>query len=63
MECTGVQAMCSFRGLDLYAFFTSGDLPDALVWDQRGKEYRDGGQHDAGHFDIAPALAEYVASG
>ena len=62
MECAGVQAMCSFRGLDLYAFFTSGDLLDAPVWDQRCGEYRDGGQHDVGHFDIALALAEYVAS-
>ena len=62
MECAGVQAMCSFRGLDLYAFFTSGDLLDAPEWDERGKNYRDGGQHDTGHFDIALALADYVSA-
>jgi purine-nucleoside phosphorylase len=61
MECAGVQAMCTFRGLDLYAFFTSGDLLDAPEWDERGKDYRSGGQHDVGHFDIALALADYVS--
>ncbi len=60
MECAGVQAMCTFRGLDLYSFFTSGDLLDAPEWDERGKNYRSGGQHDVGHFDIALALADYV---
>ena len=60
MESAGVQAMCTFRGLDLYVFFTSGDLLDAPEWDERGKEYQSGGQHDVGHFDIALALADYV---
>ena len=61
MECAGVQAMCTFRGLDLYPFFTGGDLLDAPEWDERGKDYRNGGQHDASHFDIALALADYVS--
>ena len=61
MECAGVQAMCTFRGLNLYSFFTSGDLLDAPEWDERGKNYRNGGQHDVGHFDIALALADYVS--
>ena len=61
MECAGVQAMCDFRGVDLYAFFTSGDLLDAPEWNQRIQENNDGGQHDVGHFSIALALAEYVA--
>ena len=61
MECAGVQAMCAFRGLDLYVFFTSGDLLDAPEWDERGKDYRHDGQHDAGHFDIALALADAVS--
>ena len=61
MECAGIQAMCDFRGLELYQFFTSGDLLDAPVWDQRHKagEYK-GTQHDPMHFDIALALADYV---
>ena len=61
MECAGVQAMCTFRGLDLYPFFTSGDLLDAPEWDDRGKNYRSGGQHDVGHFDIALALADFIS--
>ena len=62
MECAAVQAMCDFRGLSLYAFFTSGDLLDAPEWDERGKDKTEGGQHDTGHFRIALALAEYICS-
>ena len=62
MECAGAQAMCTFRGLNLYPFFTSGDLLDAPEWDARGSEYRTGGQHDVGHLDIALALADFVSS-
>lgn len=61
MECAGVQAMCDFRGLELYAFFTSGDLLDAPEWEERCRENNDGGQHDTGHFRIALALAEFVS--
>lgn len=61
MECAALQAMCDFKGLDLYAFFTSGDLLDAPEWDARQKDGKTAGtQHDAGHFDIALALARYV---
>ena len=62
MECAGMQAMCDFRKLDLYVFFTSGDLLDAPEWDARVKpgQIKDT-QHDAGHFNIAFALADYVA--
>ena len=62
MECAALQAMCDFRGLNLYTFFTSGDLLDAPKWDTRRKEGQTKGtQHDAGHFDIALELARYVA--
>ena len=61
MECAGVQAMCDFRGLDLYPFFTSGDLLDAPEWDDRGRKYSSGGQHDVGHFNIALALADFIS--
>lgn len=61
MECAGIQAMCNFRNLEFYTFFTSGDLLDAPKWDQRHKEGEIiGTQHDAGHFDIALELANYV---
>ena len=61
MECAAVQALCDFRGLNLYAFFTSGDLLDAPQWDERKKDGQTAGtQHDAGHFDIALELACFI---
>lgn len=33
MECAGVQAVCDFRGLELYNFLFSGDLLDAPEWE------------------------------
>lgn len=61
MECAGLQAMCDFKGLDLYTFFTSGDLLDAPQWDSRRKEGQTKDtQHDVGHFNIALELAYYV---
>ncbi|MBP3799075.1 MAG: nucleoside phosphorylase [Ruminococcus sp.] len=62
MECSGFQAVCDFRGLEFYTFFTSGDLLDAPKWDERKKnDQSKGTQHDTGHFDIALELAVYVA--
>lgn len=62
MECAALQAMCDFRGLNLYTFFTSGDLLDAPKWDERHrKSETKGTQHDTWHFDIALELARYVA--
>lgn len=62
MECAALQAMCDFRGLEFYTFFTSGDLLDAPEWDPRHEkgEIKDT-QHDSGHFAIALALAEYIS--
>ena len=61
MECSALQAMCDFRGLNFYTFFTSGDLLDAPEWDKRHKQGETKGtQHDKGHFDIALELAVYV---
>ncbi|MBQ8398265.1 MAG: nucleoside phosphorylase [Clostridia bacterium] len=61
MESAAAQAVCDFRGLELYVFFTSGDLLDAPKWDARRKEGQIAHtQHDAGHFDIALALADFV---
>ena len=62
MECAAVQAMCDYRGLNAYFFFTSGDLLDAPEWDARqAKNQKKDTQHDPGHFDIALALAEYIS--
>lgn len=61
MECSALQAVCNFRSLNLYMFFTSGDLLDAPEWDKRHKdEELKGTQHDSLHFDIAIELACYV---
>lgn len=61
MECAALQALCDFRGLEFYTFFTSGDLLDAPEWDRRhAKGETAGTQHDTGHFRIALELARYV---
>ena len=63
MECAALQAMCDFRGLHFYTFFTSGDLLDAPEWVERRKDgEQEGTQHDAGHFDIALELAYSIVS-
>ncbi|MBQ8232475.1 MAG: nucleoside phosphorylase [Lachnospiraceae bacterium] len=62
MECAALQAVCDFRGLNLYVFFTSGDLLDSPKWDMRLYEDKNKGtQHDVRHFHIALELARYVA--
>ena len=62
MECSAMQAVCDFRGLQLYYFLTSGDLLDAPKWDQRHTEGEYAGtQHDTRHFDIAIELADYIS--
>lgn len=61
MESASVQAMCDFRNLEFYTFFTSGDLLDAPEWDERKTdEDLRGTQHDPMHFDIAIELAYFV---
>ena len=62
MESAGLQAMCDFKNVDLYVFFTSGDLLDADEWDPRTTEgQKSGTQHDNKLFRIALALAEYIS--
>ena len=61
MEGSAVQAVCDFRGLEVYMFFTGGDLLDAPEWTMRKEEGQiKDTQHDSLHFEIALALAEYV---
>lgn len=61
MEGSAIQAMCNFRKLEVYLFFTSGDLLVTPKWDERHKKGEIAHtQHDVGHFDIALALADYV---
>lgn len=35
MECSALQAVCDFKGLQYYAFFINGDLLDGEAWDRR----------------------------
>ena len=63
MEGSAVQAVCDFRGYEVYMFFTGGDLLDAPEWTMRREKGQVAHtQHDPGHFEIALALAEYVVS-
>ena len=63
MESAAVQAVCDFRDLQVYIFFTGGDLLDAPEWTQRAEQGQiKNSQHDAGHFEIALALATYAAN-
>ena len=63
MECSAIQAMCNFRGIEYFTFFTSGDLLDAPKWDERHKEGEyDGTQHDCRYFNIALNLADYITN-
>lgn len=53
--------MCDYRKLNVYFFFTCGDLLDAPKWDDRMKKNQvKNTQHDSGHFDIALELARYI---
>lgn len=62
MERAALQAMCNFRNLELYIFFTGGDLLDAPQWDDRKfGDSVEGSQHDNTHFKIAIELARFVA--
>ena len=63
MEGSAVQAVCDFRGYEVYMFFTSGDLLDAPEWTERMEKGQIvHTQHDPGHFEIALALAECVVN-
>ena len=62
MECAAVQALCDFRKLNVYFFFTCGDLLDAPKWNARmEKNQKKNTQHDSGFFHIALELARYIA--
>lgn len=62
MECAAMQAVCDFRGFELYYFLNSGDLLDAPKWDKRHVEGEYAGtQHDARLFDIAIELTDYIS--
>jgi uridine phosphorylase len=57
MECAGLQAVCDFRGLELYSFLISGDLLDAPEWDRRILGDEEEKNHQLNNFYIALELA------
>ena len=62
MECAAVQAVCDFRGVELYNFLKSGDLLDAPEWDSRSEFGTNGSQHDPRYFIMALDLACFVCA-
>lgn len=57
MECSALQALCDFKKIQFYQFFTSGDLLDAPKWSLR--ETKNGHSGDM-HFEIALRLAMWL---
>ena len=63
MEGSAVQAVCDFRGWEVYMFFSGGDLLDAPEWtDRRVEGEIRNSQHDPRLFEIALSLADYVTN-
>lgn len=60
MECSAVQAVCDFRGVEFYNYLKSGDLLDAPQWDPRSEFGENGTSHDPRYFEIAMELAVYI---
>lgn len=60
MECSGIQALCDFKGLEYYTFFYTGDLLDAPQWDARilGNELEK--DHQLSNFLVALEIATRV---
>ena len=57
MECAGMQAVCDFRGLDLYYYLISGDLLDSEEWDMRILGDEEEKKHQLKNFYIALEMA------
>lgn len=58
MECSAMQAVCDFRGKQLYYFLAGGDLLDAPKWVDRSKELGVSSNHSLDKFYIALKMAE-----
>ncbi|MBO7528131.1 MAG: nucleoside phosphorylase [Clostridia bacterium] len=58
MECSAMQAVCDFRGFNLYYFLLGGDLLDAPKWVNRKENENVPCSHRPENFYIALKLAE-----
>lgn len=57
MECAGLQAVCDFRGLELYCFLLAGDLLDSDEWDARILGDEEEKDYQLKYFHIAMEMA------
>lgn len=57
MECSALQAVCDFRGKELYYFLVSGDLLDAPEWEKKKLHEAN---HNLENFQIALKLAQEI---
>lgn len=62
MECSGMQALCDFKGLEYYTFFYTGDLLDAPQWEQRILSNELEKDHQLSNFLVALEIAGRVGS-
>lgn len=61
MECSGIQAVCDFRGIDLYYFFLTDDLISAPSWLKIEEDSNLVANHKLAKFYIALRLADYIS--
>ena len=60
MECSGLQAVCDYRGYEYYTFFYTGDLLDAPEWEQRILANEAEKDHQLSNFLVALEIAAQV---
>ncbi len=57
IEAAGLQAVCDFRGYELYYYLIGGDLLDSPEWDKRILSSSEEASHQLGSFHLALELA------
>lgn len=62
MECAGLQAICNFRGLELYQFFFGGDLLGDINWSRGTLGTNVEKSNQISCFELALKIAEKIES-
>ena len=62
MECAGLQAICNFRGLELYPFFFGGDLLGDINWFRGTLGTNVEKSNQINCFELALRIAEKIES-
>ncbi len=60
MESAGLQALCTFKNLELYTFFFASDLVDGEVWENINLGTMEGCLMQINCFDIALKLVDFI---